>query len=53
MRTFTPHFYHVIVVIREFGILATIKMNNLIRSLETFELRISEIKGVQESLHAI
>lgn len=53
IRTPTPYFNHVIVAIQESDTLETIKMKDLIRSLETHELRILERKGVRESVRAL
>lgn len=53
MRTLTPHFDHVIVAIQEFNNLDTLKLKELVGSLEAHELRIVERKGVQDSIHVL
>jgi len=53
MRTLTPHFDHVIVVIQESGNVPTMKIEDLVGSLEARDLKIIERRGVQESIQAL
>ena len=49
----TSHFDHVIVAIQESNNLETTKVEDLVGSLEAYELRIFERKGVQDSIQAL
>ena len=53
MRTLTSHFDHVIVAIQESNNLETLKLEDLVGSLEAHEIRIVERKGVQDSIQAL
>jgi len=53
MRTLAPHFDHVIVAIQESGNVHTMKIEDLVGSLEAHELKIIERRGVQESIQAL
>lgn len=53
MITLTPRFNHVIVVIQESSDLSTMKLEDLVGSFEVHELRITEKRGVQESIQAL
>ena len=53
MRTLTSHFYHVIVAIEKSNNLETLKLEDLVGSLEAHEIRIVERKGVQDSIQAL
>ena len=48
MCTLTSHFDHVIVAIQESNNLETLKLEDLVGSLEAHEIRIVERKGVQD-----
>ena len=53
MRTLAPHFDHVIVSIKESGNVPTMKIEDLVGSLEAHEWKIIERRGVQESIQAL
>lgn len=53
MRTLTSHFDHVIVAIQEFNNLETLKLKDLVDSLEAREMRIVERKWLQDSIQAL
>ena len=53
MRTLAPQFDHVIVAIQESGNVLTMKIEDLVGSLEAHELKIIERRGVQESIQAL
>lgn len=53
MRVFTPHFDNVIVVIQESNTLETMKMEDLIGSLEEHELSFLQRNRVQELVQAL
>jgi len=53
MRTLAPQYDHVIVAIQESGNVSTMKIEDLVGSLEAHELKIIEIRGVQESIQAL
>ncbi|XP_058782680.1 uncharacterized protein LOC131657233 [Vicia villosa] len=53
MYTLTSHFDHVIVAIQEFNQLETLKLEDLVGSLEAHVIRIVERKGVQDSIQAL
>lgn len=53
IRTLISHFDHIIVVIHESGHLETLKLEDLIGSLEVHELRIVERNDIQDLLQAL
>lgn len=53
MKTLASHFDHVIVEIQEDNNLSTMKLEDLVGSLEAHEMQIIEIKGVQEAIRAL
>lgn len=53
MCTLTSHFDHVIVTIQESNNLETLKLEDLVASLETHEMRIFKRKDVQDSIQAL
>jgi hypothetical protein len=53
MCTLTSHFDQIIVVIQESNNLETLKLEDLVGSLEAHEIRIFERKGVQDSIQAL
>ncbi|XP_050896654.1 uncharacterized protein LOC127103437 [Lathyrus oleraceus] len=53
MRTLTYQFDHVIVAIQESNNLETLKLEDLVGSLEAHEIKIVERKGVQDSIQAL
>ena len=53
MRTLISHFDHVIIEIQESNKLETLKVEELVGSLEAHEMKIVERKGVQDSIQAL
>lgn len=53
MRTLTSHFDHVIATIQESKNIETLKVEDLVGSLEAHKLRIIERKGVRDSIHTL
>ena len=53
MCMLTSHFDHVIVAIQESNNLDTLKLEDLVGSLEAREIRIVERKGVQDSIQTL
>ncbi|XP_050896771.1 uncharacterized protein LOC127103563 [Lathyrus oleraceus] len=53
MRTLTSHFDHVIVAIQESNNLKTLKLEDLVGSLEAHVMKIVKKKGVQDSIDAL
>ena len=50
MHTFTSHFDHVVVAIQEFNKLETLKVEDLVGTLEVHEMKTVERKEVQDSI---
>ncbi|XP_050914861.1 uncharacterized protein LOC127129779 [Lathyrus oleraceus] len=53
IRTLTSHFDHGIVTIQKYNNLETLKLEDLVGSLEVHEIRIVERKGVQDSIQEL
>jgi hypothetical protein len=53
MCTLASHFDQIIVVIQESNNLETLKLEDLVGSLEAHEIRIFERNGVQDSIQAL
>lgn len=53
IHTLNSHFDHIIVAIQESNNLETMKLRDLVGSLEAHEMRFVERKGVQDSIQAL